>query len=121
MYSALILNDKSHNRLVQAFSKDIPEGWEVIAHHMTIKMGPLTGKFEQLKGLEAKATVTHFACNDRVCAVLVDTLVPSTNQVKHITLAVNRQAGGKPHMSNNLKDWQQVAPVVLFGLIQESE
>lgn len=119
MYSALVLDDKSRNRLIQAFSKDIPEGWEIIAHHMTIKMGPLDGPFLKLKGLEAKAVVTHFACDDRICAVLVDTIVPSKNQVKHITLAVNREGGGKPQHSNNLKNWQQVVPVVLFGVIEE--
>lgn len=120
MYSALVLDDKSRSKLVKAFRDLIPPNFEVIAHHMTITMGPLVGgPLAQLNGLEATATVTHFACDDKVCAVKVETSVPSKNKIKHITLGVNREAGGKPVMSNNLTDWQEVSPVVLLGTIKE--
>lgn len=119
MYSAIVLNDKSHKKLVEAFSKDIPENWEILAHHMTIKLGSLKEPFKELDSMEAKMVVTHFACDDLVCAVKVETEVPSKNSLKHITLAVNRNEGGKPSMSNNLKDWQVVVPVVVFGTVKE--
>ena len=35
-------------------------------------------------------------CDDKVCAVRIESSVPSKNAVKHITLAVNKEAGGKP-------------------------
>lgn len=119
MYSAVVLTDKSHNQLLSAFSKDLPEGWERLAHHMTITMGPLKGQLQSLSGMEVKMVVTHFACDDKVCAVRVETEVPSKNKVKHITLAVNREHGGKPNMSNGLTDWKEVLPVVLFGMVEE--
>jgi hypothetical protein len=119
MYSALVLDDKSRLKLIEAFKDSIPGDFEVVAHHMTITMGPLVGPLIQLKDLEATATVTHFACDDKVCAVKVETEVPSKNKIKHITLGVNRADGGKPVMSNNLTNWQEVSPVVLVGTIQE--
>jgi hypothetical protein len=36
-YTALILDEGSHKKLVDSI--DIPEDWEVVAHHMTINMG----------------------------------------------------------------------------------
>ena len=86
---------------------------------MTMKMGSLSGTFAMLKGVEASMTVTHFAIDDKVCAVQVTTHAPSTNKVKHITLAVNRDAGGKPFHSNQLTDWKGVAPLKLLGVISE--
>jgi hypothetical protein len=121
MYSALVLDDRSRFRLIEAFKDSIPADFDVVAHHMTITMGPLVGPLNQLKGLEATATVTHFACDDKVCAVKVETEVPSKNKIKHITLGVNRNGGGKPKDSNNLTEWIPVRgnPIELVGLIQE--
>jgi len=120
MYSALVLDERSHNKLVQIFADVIPEGYEVFAHHMTIKMGPLDGPFAQLKGIEAQAIVTHFACDDRVCAVKVETNVPSKNKIKHITLAVNKLGGGKPVHSNELSKWQPIkSQFEVFGVVKE--
>lgn len=120
MYSALVLDEQSHNKLVQAFRDLIPQGYEIFAHHMTIKMGPLDGPFAQLKGIEAQALVTHIACDDRVCAVKVETNVPSKNKVKHITLAVNKLGGGKPVHSNELSKWQPVASQFeVVGIVKE--
>ena len=118
-YSGVVLDDSSRAALLDAFGSYFPEDWEVVAHHMTIKMGPLDGAFEKLRGIEAEMTVTHFAMDDKVAAVQVTTSVPSKNHVKHITLAVNRNAGGKPFHSNKLKDWETADSVKLFGVITE--
>ena len=59
-----------------------------------------------------------FAEDDLVMAVGVVSPVPSKNDIKHITLAVNRKEGGKPFFSNKLKDWNSVAPLVLKGLVK---
>ena len=118
-YTAIVLDDKSRGALLEVFSSNIPDGWEVIAHHMTMKMGSLNGTFALLLGQTAELTVTHFAIDDKVCAVMVDSHAPSTNKVKHITLAVNRDAGGKPVMSNQLTSWEKVSPLKLTGIVKE--
>ena len=44
-----------------------------------------------------------------------------TNNAKpHITIAVNRNAGGKPFMSNKLKDWKPLGfPLKVTGTVNE--
>lgn len=122
MYSAVVLTKESQERLVKRFVHLIPKHWEIIAHHVTINMGPLEKgpvASERL-GEAVDLTVKSFAANDKVMAVGVDLEVPSKNPKPHITIAVNREAGGKPVMSNKLKAWEPILdPFELTGFIQE--
>jgi hypothetical protein len=53
-------------------------------------------------------------------AVGVQTEVPSVNSKKHITIAVNRKAGGKPFMANKLVVWKPVPKEIhLSGVVEE--
>lgn len=101
-YSAVVLDDKSRELLIKVFNANIPNDYEVIAHHMTIKMGALDNR-EDI-GKEVKLTVTDYAIDDKVFAVGVKGY-PSNNPKPHITIGVNRKNGGKPFMSNNLTGW----------------
>lgn len=121
-YSAVVLNEKSHKRLVNAFSTtwENEEGWETISEHMTINMGKLPEYLKDFLGEEVELKVIEFAGNDLVKAVSVECRVPSTNKIPHITLAVNRKNGGKPVMSNNLTNWTPVhAEIYLKGIVKE--
>ena len=114
-YSAVVLDDRSRNLLIS--KSNIPEGWEVLCHHMTINMGELRDK--SLLGKECTLTAKAVASDDKVMAVQVDTDVESSNKIKHITVAVNRQNGGKPFFSNKLTNWTPIEPFTLKGVIQE--
>lgn len=117
-YTALVLDNESHNKLVNAFK--VPDGWEVVAHHMTINMGtPDKGPAESLIDQEAPLTVVSLAKDELVMAVGVDSPVPSNNQIKHITVAVNRADGGKPFLSNKLTNWQPTTPMTLKGVVKQ--
>lgn len=123
MYTALVLDEKSHIKLVSAFKDLIPPEWIIIAHHMTCNMGdfdsgPLKNSPFNL-GDKAELTVKSLAYDDKVMAVGVESEVPSKNQIKHITVAVNRKNGGKPFMSNQLREWNPTSPFTLTGTIQE--
>ena len=106
-YSAVVIDDESRTKLIQVFQAMIPEGWEVIAHHMTINMGSIDEMYKDLLGQEAKLNVTSYAIDDKVMAVGVKG-APTVNNVPHITIAVNRAEGGKPFMSNKLTDWRKI-------------
>ena len=54
-----------------------------------------------------------------IVAVGVSSPIPSKNEIKHITLAVNRKNGGKPFLSNKLKQWSPTNPLTLKGIIKE--
>ena len=122
-YSAVVLDDKSRASLLKVLSPMIPEGWETIAHHMTIKMGALENGSEAQEdmenNIEVSLKVIDYAMDDLVMAVGVEGY-NSNNPKPHITVAVNRNAGGKPFLSNKLTDWKPLGfPLNLIGKVSE--
>jgi hypothetical protein len=64
-------------------------------------------------------SVIDYAIDDKVMAVGVEGY-PTMNAKAHITIAVNRNAGGKPVMSNNLTDWKEINfKIELKGIVTE--
>jgi hypothetical protein len=120
-YTAVVLDDKSRTALLKRLGNMIPEGWETIAHHMTINLGPIAPEFAKFLGMNVDLNAEDFAADDKVMAVGVAGM-PTKNSKPHITLAVNRANGSKPMMSNQLKDWQKLSePLVLTGKVTEVE
>lgn len=118
-YSGVVLDNTSHIKLVERFKDAFPEDWEVIAHHMTINMGELHPNFKKYLGKPVDLEVISFAKDNLVAAVGVRGF-PTTNEIPHITLAVNRQEGGKPFFSNKLKTWTALpTPFTIKGRVQE--
>lgn len=109
MYTALVLHESEQQRLLDHFRPLLPPSWKHYGHHMTINMGDSAqGPASALVGQEAEIKVVSVAFDQKVIAVGVESTVPSNNSRKHITLAVNVEAGGKPKHSNDLKDWVPV-------------
>jgi hypothetical protein len=124
-YSAVVLDNISHQKLVGVFKPMIPEGWEIYAHHMTIKLGALDDnsqpKQDMIEGKMITLKVEDYAIDEKVMAVGVSGY-ESMNTKSHITLAVNRKEGGKPVMSNYLKEWRPlIFPLELTGKVTEVE
>lgn len=120
-YSAVVLDEKSRNKLIKVFRYLIPSNFEIIAHHMTIKMGALENntKEKQDIGKEVTLNVIDYAVDDKVMAVGVEGY-KTTNVKAHITIAVNRKDGGKPFMSNKLTDWKPLGfPLEITGKVSE--
>lgn len=118
-YSAVVLDERSRQRLLKNFKDLIPEDWEIIAHHMTINMGEIDPQYEEYLGLPLPLKVESFGIDDKAAAVEVSGF-PSKNQIPHVTLAVNRKEGGKPVMSNYIDDWYPIKrPIRLVGKVQE--
>ena len=120
-YSAIVLDDSSRQRLIDKFKNIIPEGFEIIAHHMTINLGEIDPEYEKYLGLPIRLTVNDIAMDDKVIAVGVSGF-NTRNPKAHITLAVNRANGGKPVMSNNLTNWERLRrPLSLRGKVTQIE
>jgi hypothetical protein len=118
-YSAVVLDEKSRQRLIERFKSLIPEGYEIIAHHMTINMGEINPELEKFLGIPVRLSVNDFAMDDKVIAVGVNGF-ESQNAKPHITLAVNKSTGGRPIMSNNLTDWKKLKrPLLITGKVTE--
>lgn len=115
-YSCVLLTPASHVELVQRdFPIEIPDGWKIYAHHMTINLGELKDK----SSLGETVTLEVFAVgiSDKAMAVKVRGF-ESKNDIPHITLAVNPD-GGKPVMSNDITKWQDVKTFFVYGEVSE--
>ncbi len=118
-YSAVVLTDESHAKLLKVFSGMIPEGWKPYAHHMTLNMGNIDPKYANDLGNEVELTVVDYAFDDLVIAVGVEGY-PTNNAKPHITLAVNVDGGGKPFISNKLTNWKSTRfQIKVTGIITE--
>ena len=119
-YTAVVLSPAERNRLIDQYRHLIPADWEVSAHHMTCNMGSaLKGPAAALVGEPFALKIHSFASDNKVMALGVETPAPSTNTIKHITLAVNRKNGGKPFHSNQLVKWETIPAFEVHGSIQE--
>lgn len=114
-YTALVVDNPSD--ILSRFN--IPEGWEKIAHHVTLNMG--ASKNPEVVGKSFTVQAVAVAQDDKVMAVKVQ--MPSglvtANATPHITLAVNRAGGGKPVMSNKLNDWKSIESFAINGVVTE--
>jgi len=114
-YSGIVLDPASKNRILEFVGDRIPEGWTVIAHHMTINLGPLKDKTDL--GKNVVITATALGLSDMAMALKV-TGYPSKNEIPHVTVAINPN-GGKAMMSNQISKWQDIKQFNLMGTITE--
>lgn len=116
LYSAVVLDNGSKNALLSRVEDEIPQGWKIIAHHMTIAFAKPVPNKEDL-GKVVNLTVTELGLSDMAMAVRVDGY-SSKNEIPHITVAINPD-GGKPVMSNEITKWRKIKPFVVSGEVTE--
>lgn len=114
-YTALVLTKESHNIICEKakdyINLDIlgKNGWEIIAHHMTICMGEPDQKLKLYLGYTYKVEINGFGFSENSIAFRVPKAssagVISINSTPHVTVAVNREIGAKPYDSNKIKFW----------------
>jgi hypothetical protein len=116
LYSAVVVDEGSRAALLSRVEDMIPDGWKVIAHHMTIALGKPVPNQEDL-GKEVTLYVEAIGLSDMAMAVKVEGY-PSTKQTPHITIAINPD-GGKPVMSNDITKWQKIKNFAIKGKVTE--
>jgi len=126
-YTAYILDDESHKKLV-AFA---PKGWAKYSHHMTI-IGPRDQKYRlpsHWHGWNKPIKISRIAQNDQIMTALVDigdVPIPFKGpEYPHITIATNTKdyPSVRPEMSNDFSigDFKDLpgGPIMLTGEIEE--
>lgn len=113
-YHAFVIDeDDRRTKLLPLCQYDVTNGWQVIAHHVTVGMGPTQNHLLPFLGktFEIELTAIGFL-DDRVLAVKgkVKGFDKFASSVKfpHITLSVNRKVGAKPYESNKIRDWKKL-------------
>lgn len=109
LYYAVVLDDESRNKLLASIP--VPEGWQKIAHHMTIIFNPqgkseLLDKTIQNLGKEVSLKVVEFGSSEDAIAVKVECEIPSSNLIPHITIAIPPR--GKAVNSNKITSWNKI-------------
>ena len=120
LYSGVVLDRDSREKLLREIRAvvPIPEGWKVIAHHMTTAFGKALPA--ELVGKKGNLRVTHVGIDQKlgVMAVKVESDIPSENATPHITIAVRPDS--KPQFSNQITQWKPLkTPLSLSGKAQD--
>jgi hypothetical protein len=118
-WSAVVLDEQSKNRLLTEFGSKIPDGFEKIAHHMTITMGGLPPEKKGDVGKTVTLLATHIGISEKAIAVKVSGYF-TTNKNPHVTLAIDRNGGANPVDSNKITNWETLPqPISLSGKVTE--
>lgn len=117
-WSAVLLDEKSRTKLIDQYKSQIPNGWDVIAHHQTID--PFNLVSDALVGKPVELKVIAVGLSDKAFAVKVEGYQGKTNnKFPHVTIAINRAGGAKPKDSNEIKNWTPVLNgITLKGTIE---
>lgn len=128
LYVGIELKEESKDRLIRIFDLlnpwDNNDEWKVICHHSTIAYGKSVNSILDWvynnEGIEVELTAYKFGFNDKACAVEVrpNIEMPYINNIKHITLAVNKTNNGKPVDSNTITDWSKLNSIKLSGNVK---
>jgi len=123
-YSAIVLDQSSMVELSKTFEHLMPEGWEWVGHHITIKLGALDEVNKAFLGKPQTATVIQYGLSDKAFAVKVNVVQEIKNimvgpSFPHVTLAVNRSGGGKPVDSNKITKWTDCPLMDVTGTVKE--
>jgi len=122
-YSAVVLDSGSHQALLELpeVANLLTDQHEIVAHHMTIKMGSLKGtQYESTLGDAQCLTASHVGSLGEGVVVAVKVDGATDNKTPHVTIAVDRSRGGKPVMSNQIVNWTPLSnPLKLYGTVQE--
>ena len=121
-YTACVLEETSRTTLVEwMHSTQKPaEHFEVLCHHCTVDLKPIAKSMGQsLDGQRHEMKVIRVGRLDGIMAVEVETVVPSKNDRKHITLCCDKVNGWKPKQSNDITEWTDIEPFIVYGVVQE--
>ena len=106
LYSAIVLDDKSRDKLLTALGHLIPNDWEIIAHHMTISFGKgFPSNLTNFIGANVEIKAVGVGKSDKAVAVKVEGF-HSDNEIPHITLGIDRANGAKPFHSKDITEWE---------------
>ena len=124
MYLAIVLTPESQAALKQLIP-EFARSWTEYCHHCTITMGSnKKKKYDYTPGEKIEMEVTHVGFSDTNVAAMVTVPKPIKSRIPHVTMSVDREAGGKPFFSNKIERWvplEKSHKFTLEGVVQLCE
>lgn len=112
-YFAAVVSATTKNEILsqlRAEGVEIPAGWDIVCHHVTLAFGREVKDCPFVEGFCFPLDITHIGYGEKVIAVKVSGVDRVDGGIPHVTIAVDRENGGKPVMSNQITDWREVTP-----------
>lgn len=122
IYAAVVIEDSSEEQKVRELAqKYVPQGWSEPAHyHMTVAQGgfPESLKLRGDLNKEVNLTINMIGVSEK--AIAFGTMgYYSKNEMPHITIGFNKELGGVPADSKEIKNWKPINKIVVTGVIRE--
>lgn len=118
-YSAVVLDEMSKKKILNLLKDVIPDGWKIINHHMTIRLGELPEDLKPFLGHSTELYVTGIGLSGKALALRVEGF-HSDKKNPHITVAINDKEGAKPKDSDSIQNWSDVDnSISLRGRVDE--
>src|SRR5574343_68294 len=120
-YWGVKLSSESYDDLISTLESQIPEGWKIYAHHMTMLFGKnkndVVEKYlVEHMGDTVELTAIELGISPDAMAVKISSSVPSDNKIPHITIAT--PPNGKAVNSNKITDWIRLnKSIKLSGIV----
>ena len=125
LYIAFVIDEGSKQKLLEKTEKYRPNwnNFNIICHHHTITFH--TNMTEDIFNW-AQANLNKvfniqaikYGISDKAFAVEVETTMPCTNDIKHITIMTNPDTNGKPVDSNYITNWKSMERIDLTGYVK---
>lgn len=117
-YTAVVLDELSQKKLRNWFKFNIPPDHVWKGHHMTCDMEPASHSVaKEFVGKYVNLCAHRIGYGDGIYAVEVVCEVPSVNNRKHITIC--HRSDVKPKEANNITEWQEISPFMLYGDVKQ--
>ena len=96
-YSAVVIEEQEKQKLLKKLEFDIPESWQIIAHHMTIKMGELPTELKTFLYVPIKMKVIETGkLNDMIVAIKLE-IIQDSEASKALIMYMNNNFGINNH------------------------
>ncbi len=123
-HTAVVLDGRSKERLVNRFKKIIPSNWEILADSMVVKLGPLEKEKQDVVGLPIKLLGISYAFNDRVISLAVDCdkKIKPDDRIPQIIIAYNKNFDIDLKRPVNIPESEYrgfKVPIILRGYIEQ--
>lgn len=118
-YSAVVLDDKSKQRLFNHFKSIIPNDFESIPNYLKINDGELNPEFKNYLGITVRLDVISIASDENIIVLGVNNFKLNNNK-PYIILAANKYNSSKN--IDELNNWKKLKrPILISGKVKEIE
>jgi hypothetical protein len=119
-YSAVVLDEKSKQRLLNRFKSIIPNNFDSIPNYLKINDGEIDPEFRKYLGMTIRLDAVSIASNENIIVLGINNFKLNSNK-PYIVLAAN-STNNSLRSVDNLTNWKPLKrPIIISGKVSEIE